>query len=181
MLNSYNPYNVISLDMSSKDKANNKAYMGTRLFPVSFQTTGSVIPNAYNSCDSDYPLPATAGESQNYDYSIAQLESPTRVTQIETTTVRAGSLLIVPWLLTYGFNHWQLTPDNVPELITELKNIQEYIAENNLVLNQELGDEINNSGDPSGYVAGIAADGTLHVVALDLQPKSDNSAFQSTK
>lgn len=178
MLNSYNPYNVISLDMSSKDKANDKPYVGTRIFPVSFQITtgfGNVVPNAYNS-GSDYPLLATAEESRNYDYSTAQLESPTRVTPTETTTVRAGSLLIVPWLLTYGFNHWQLTPDNVPELITELENIQEYIAENNLVLNRELGDE-NKSGDPTGFVVGIAADGTLHVLALDLQQGSDNTVL----
>jgi hypothetical protein len=73
MLNSYNPYNVISLDMSSKDKANDKAYIGTRIFPVSFYITtdnGSVVPNAYDS-DSDYPLFATAEESRNYDYSTA--------------------------------------------------------------------------------------------------------------
>lgn len=177
MFNSYNPYNVISLDMSSKDKSTDKAYIGTRIFPVSFYITtdsGNVIPNAYNS-SSDYPLLDTVEEPRNYDYSTAQLESPTKVTPTETTTVRAGSLLIVPWLLTYGFNHWQLTPDNVPELITELENIQEYIAENNLVLNRELGDK-NKSGDLTGYVAGIAADGTLHAVALDLQPKSDGDS-----
>ena len=49
------------------------------------------------------------------------------------------------------------------------------MAENNLVLNQEIGDvDINNS--PTGVVVGIAADGTLHALALDLQSNSDNSA-----
>lgn len=183
MLNSYNPYNVISLDMSSKDKSTDKAYIGTRIFPVSFFTTtdeGNVVPYPYEG-RLNYPLESQLIASQNYDYSEAQLENetPTRTAQIETTTSRTGSFLVVPWLLTYCgemgiFNSY--SEDNPADVEVEIQNIVNYINENNLTINNNIGDFWNEDGNQSGFVIGITADGTLHPLALDLQFNSDNSA-----
>lgn len=169
MLNSYNPYNVISLDMSSKDKANDKAYAGTRIFPVSFYITtdnGNVVPYAYDD-SLDIPLYHLLTESRNYDYSEAQLEN----------AARTGSFLVVPWLLTYFSSSLTSGIETPPELIIELQNIEQYIVDNSLILNQNIGDQ-NKNGNKTGMVIGIASDGTLHLLALDLQSNSGDSSFE---